>query len=85
MPELDDALPATHFAVESAKVCFAGPRLKASAPAGSPESCFGLPAMELQITAAQKHSVPINTKRAQTEQECVEGLLPVPEANMLSS
>ena len=28
VPALDDALPATHSAVESAKVCYAGPRLK---------------------------------------------------------
>ena len=38
MPELDDVLPATHSAVESVKVCYAGPRLKDSTPAGSLES-----------------------------------------------
>ena len=34
VPELDDALAATHSAVESTKVCYAGPRLKDSAPTG---------------------------------------------------
>ena len=63
VPELDDALlAATHSAVECAKVCYAGRRLKDSVPAGSPESSFGRPAMESQITAAKKHPVPVNTK-----------------------
>ena len=62
MPELDDVLPATHSAVKSAKGCYAGSQLKNSASAGSPESCFRHPATELQITAAQKYSVPVNTK-----------------------
>ena len=52
VPELDDELLATHSAVESAKVCYAGPRLKDSASAGRPESCFGRPATESQITVS---------------------------------
>ena len=50
VPELDDALLATHSAVENAKVCYAGRRLKDSASASSPESCFGRPATQSQIT-----------------------------------
>ena len=64
MPELDDVLPATHSAVESAKVCYAGPRLKDSTPAGSLESHFGRPATESQINAMQKHSVPVSTEKS---------------------
>ena len=48
--ELDDVLLATHSAVESAKICYASPLLKDSASAGRPESCFGLPVTESQIT-----------------------------------
>ena len=40
VPELDDALLATHCAVESAKVCYAGLRLEDNTLAGSPESRF---------------------------------------------
>ena len=50
VPELDDSLAAIHSAVESAKVCYAGPRLKDSTSAGSPESYFGCPATKSQIT-----------------------------------
>ena len=64
VPKLDDALLATHSAVESAKVCYAGPQLKDSAPAGSPESHSGSPATEPQITAAQKHSISVNAKKS---------------------
>ena len=63
----------------------AGPLLKDSEPAGSPESCFGCPATESQITATQKHSAPVNTKHAQIEQKCVEGLFRVLDANVFSS
>ena len=52
VPEVDDALTATHSVVESAKVCHAGARTEDSAPAGSPESRFGRPVTESQITAA---------------------------------
>ena len=52
VPEVDDALPAIYSAVESAKVCHAGPWLEDSAPVGSPESHFGHPETKLQITAA---------------------------------
>ena len=62
VPELDDALEATHSTVESAKVCYASPLLKDSAPGGSPEYSFGRPAMEAQISAVQEHSVPVNAK-----------------------
>ena len=67
VPELNDALLATLSAVESAKVCFPSSWLKDSAPAGSPEIHFGCPAMKSQdiITAVQKHSAPVNTKRVQ--------------------
>ena len=41
VPELDDTLLTTHSAVESAKVCYAGPRLEDSAAAGSPGSRKG--------------------------------------------
>ena len=64
MPELDDALLATCSVVESAKVCYVSPRLEDSTPASSLESCFGRPLIESQITAAQKDSVPINTKQS---------------------
>ena len=68
MPELDSALLTTHSAMESAKVCYmyAVPRLKDSAPTctGGPESHFGRPAMESRITAAQEHSVSVNTKKS---------------------
>ena len=61
VPELDDALLATHCAMKSAKVCHAGQQLKDNASAGSLESCFGRPATESQITvSAQKHSQPVN-------------------------
>ena len=36
--EMDDAPPATLSAVESAKVCYAGPLLEDRAPEGSPQS-----------------------------------------------
>ena len=85
LPELDDVLLATHFAVESANWCYAGPRLEDSAPAGNPKCSFGRPATESQITAGQKDSVPINTKKEyKLSSECVEGLVQVPEANVLS-
>ena len=50
VPELDDALLAIHSAVVSAKVCYAGRRLKDGVSASSLESCFGHPAPESQIT-----------------------------------
>ena len=53
MPELDDALPAIHSAVETTKVGYAGPRLKDRAPAGSLKSCFGRPVTESQITSCR--------------------------------
>ena len=40
VPELDDALLATHSAVESAKVCYVNPQLKDGTSTGRPESCF---------------------------------------------
>lgn len=62
MPDLNDVFKATYFAVESAIVCDAGPRLEDSTPAGVLESHFGRPVTKSQITAAQGDSVPINTK-----------------------
>ena len=63
MPELDDSLPPTHSAMESA-VYYAGPQLEVSGPAGSLESRFGHPVTESQITAVQKASVPFNTRKS---------------------
>ena len=64
MPELDESLPPTHSGVESA-VYYAGPQLEDSRFASSGKSRFGRPVTESQITAAQKASVPFNTKRVQ--------------------
>ena len=69
---------------ESAKVCYAGPRSENSAPAGSQESHFGRPTTESQITAAQKDSAPIDTKKYKLSIECVEKLVRIPETNVLS-
>ena len=86
MPELDDTLSATHSAVESAKVCYASPQLEDSAPAGSLESCFGRPVTESQVTAAQRDTVPVNTKESTNWAVNVwRGWVQVPEADVLSS
>ena len=68
--ELDNTVPATHSAVESAKVCYASPLLEDRAPVGSLQSHFVhvRTMTESQITAAQKESVPVNPKRTQTGQ-----------------
>ena len=57
MPELHDFLP-------SSAVYYAGPPLEDNRPASSPRSRFGCPVTKLQITAAQKASVPFNTKQS---------------------
>ena len=57
MPELDDSLP-------SSPVHYPVPQLEDSGPASSPISRFGRPVTESQITAAQKASVPSNTKKS---------------------
>ena len=86
LPELDDALAATHSAVESAKVCYASPRLNGSAHAGSLESSFGCPTRRNRRSLLRKSILYLSMqKRAQIEQECVEGLVRVPEENVLSS
>ena len=62
--EQDDALVATDSVGESAKVCYPAPRLESSAAAGCPESRFGPPVTDSEIIAAQKASVPANTKKS---------------------
>ena len=65
VPELDDALLATHSAVKSAKVYYAVRRLKESASASCPESCLDvLRRSRRSLSAAQKHSEHVNTKKS---------------------
>ena len=65
VPELDDALLATHSAVKSAKVYYAVRRLKESASASCPESCLDvLRRSRRSLSATQKHSEHVNTKKS---------------------